>query len=89
MRPSKQKSRTFRRIPTKIGGNKVVMHYKRRKPSMARCGNCGVVLKGVARELPTKMKNMARTKKRPTRAFGGVLCSKCTKEKIKEMFRGR
>jgi len=89
MRPSKQKSRTFRRIFKKISGNKTTMHYKKRKPSKARCANCGAVLKGVLREIPTKMKNIPKTKKRPSRPFGGILCSKCTREKIKWLARGR
>ncbi len=84
MRPSKQKSRTFRRVFKKLSGNKSKLHYVRRKPKKARCANCGAVLKGVPRELPKKMKNMAKTKKRPSRPFGGVLCSKCAREKIKE-----
>ncbi len=87
MRPGKQKSRTFRRIFKKITGNKVTVRYKKRKPSKARCSNCGAILKGVPRELPTKMKNLAKTKKRPSRPFGGVLCSKCMREKIKELNR--
>ena len=87
MRPGKQKSRTFRRIFKKITGNKVTVHYKKRKPSKARCANCGAVLKGVPRELPIKMKNLAKTKKRPSRPFGGMLCSKCAREKIKELNR--
>ena len=78
----KFKSRTFRRVFTKIP-TKTVIHYKRRKPSKAVCSNCGVVLKGVPRALPTKLQNMPKTKKRPSRAFGGVLCSKCSREKIK------
>jgi large subunit ribosomal protein L34e len=87
MRPSKQKSRTFRRVFKKITGNKIKLHYVRRKPAKAKCSECGVFLKGVARELPKKMKNMAKTKKRPSRPFGGVLCSKCSRKKIKEMNR--
>lgn len=87
MRPGKQKSRTFRRIFKKITGNKVIVRYEKRKPSKAKCGNCGARLKGVPRERPYKMRNMAKTKKRPSRPFGGVLCSKCAREKIKELNR--
>ncbi len=87
MRPGKQKSRTFRRIFKKITGNKVTVRYEKRKPSKAKCGNCGEVLKGMPRERPYKMRNMAKTKKRPSRPFGGVLCSKCAREKIKELNR--
>ena len=82
VRPSKSKSRTFRRVFTKTP-TKTVIHYKRRRPNKPVCSICGVVLKGVPNLLPSKMKNMPKTKKRPSRAFGGVLCSKCAREKIK------
>ena len=87
MRPGKQKSRTFRRIFRKIAGNKVTVRYEKRKPSKAKCSNCGGILKGVPRERPYKMKDLAKTKKRPSRPFGGILCSKCMREKIKELNR--
>ena len=87
MPAGKYKSRTFRRGFVKVPGSKTKLHYKRRKPSKAKCANCGTVLKGVPRELPYKMRNLAKTKKRPQRPYGGVLCSKCTKQKLKEIIR--
>lgn len=76
------RSRTFRRVKVKTPGGRVVTQYKLRKPKKAHCGVCGVVLNGVASERPTKMQNMAKTKKRPQRPFGGVLCSKCMRKHI-------
>lgn len=73
----KHKSRTFRRIFVKTPGGRTTLHYKKRKPSKAKCGKCGTVLKGVARQRPYKMKNMPKTAKRPSRPYGGVLCSRC------------
>jgi len=81
------KSRTFRRIKVKVPGNTVKLHYRRRKPSKAHCASCGKVLSGVPRELPLKMKNMAKTKKRPERPYGGVLCSACSRQLIKQKVR--
>lgn len=75
------RSRTFRRVFVKTP-TKTVVHYRKRKPSKAKCANCGVVLAGVARERPRKMQNMPKTKKRPERPFGGVLCSKCARFEI-------
>lgn len=80
----KIKSRTFRRVKVKVPGNRSVVHYRKRKPSAAKCGKCGAVLNGVPRERPYKMMNMAKTAKRPERPYGGVLCSKCMRKKIKE-----
>ena len=85
--PSKQKSRTFRRVYTRTPGGKTVMHYKRRKPGIAKCANCKAPLKGIPRLIPTKFRNLAKTEKRPQRPYGGYLCSKCTRLKIIEKVR--
>jgi large subunit ribosomal protein L34e len=77
------KSRTFKRVQKVTPGGKTVQHYERRKPSKAICAECGRVLAGVPRELPTKMQNMPKTTKRPERPFGGVLCTKCMREHMK------
>jgi len=84
-KPSKR-SRSLRRVYVKTTG-KVVIHYKRRKPKIAHCGRCGVRLSGVPRERPYKMRNMGKSKKRPERPYGGVLCSKCMRELFVEKAR--
>lgn len=81
------RSRTLRRVKRKTPGGKVSMQYKERKPQPAKCANCGAVLKGVARERPYKMKRLPKSAKRPERPFGGNLCSKCSREKIKAEIR--
>ncbi len=83
----KHKSRSLRRVSRKLPGGKVTIQYKKRKPGRAKCSNCGKALMGVPRELPSKMRNLAKTKKRPERPYGGVLCSKCMRSKIKEELR--
>lgn len=84
MRPGKSKSRSFRRKWIKLPGGRTVMHYEYRKPSKQRCANCSKELHGVVREKATKLARIAKTKKRPERVYGGVLCSRCAREKIKE-----
>ena len=74
------RSRSLRRIPTKLPGNTVKVQYKYKKPQKAHCAACGADLKGVPRERPFKMQRMAKTLKRPERPYGGVLCSKCTRK---------
>lgn len=76
------RSRSLRKLFVKVPGGKVRVHFKKRKPKAARCGNCGAVLKGVPRELPFRMRSMAKTKKRPERPYGGALCSKCMRQTI-------
>ena len=86
--PSKR-SRSFRRVYRKVPGGKTSLHYKKKKPGKAKCGRCKAVLKGMARERPYKMVNMPKTKKRPERPYGGVLCIKCMRELFKEKSRNQ
>ncbi|MBW2983703.1 50S ribosomal protein L34e [Candidatus Woesearchaeota archaeon] len=83
----RHKSRSMRRVFRKTPGGKVVVHYRKKKPKLARCGSCGAVLKGVVRERPYKLRNMPKTKKRPTRPYGGVLCTKCLRKLMIEKAR--
>ena len=77
-----QRSRTLRRVFRRTPGGKTVLHFMKRKPSKAKCGKCGRLLAGVPRERPYKMMRLSKTKKRPERPYGGVLCSACTRQKI-------
>ena len=88
MTQSKTKSRTFARKKVRtINGTKTV--YARRKPKVGTCPVSGEVLKGVPRALPVKMRNMAKTEKRPQRPFGGVLSSKATRQELKKRARNK
>ena len=78
------RSRTFRRIKKTTPGAKNKIHYVKRKHAKAQCGVCGRALPGVATGPASKMKNMPKTAKRPQRPFGGVLCTKCSRAKIKK-----
>ncbi|MCP3681159.1 MAG: 50S ribosomal protein L34e [bacterium] len=82
MPSGKHKSRSMRRVFVRTPGSKNVLHYKPRKPKQASCASCGSKLAGVPRK--SLMKNIPKTAKRPTRPYGGVLCTKCTRKKIKE-----
>ena len=78
------RSRSLRRVSKKLPGGRTVIHFSKKKPQQAECSGCGDALKGVPRLLPYKMRNLAKTKKRPQRPFGGVLCSSCMRKKIVE-----
>ena len=78
------RSRSKRKVYVKTPGSKTVVHYRERKPDKQKCGKCGSPLHGIPRLLQSKLKNIAKTKKRPERPFGGVLCSKCMRKKIIE-----
>ncbi len=85
-RPS-LRSRSFRRIKKKVPGGASVIHYLKRRPSQAKCAICGGLLHGVASERGDRMKKMAKSKKVPSRMFGGNLCPSCTKNMLKKKVR--
>ncbi len=70
------RSRSKRRIFVRTPGGGVVVHYKNRNPKQGTCPVTGEVLKGMPRALPAKMRNLAKSKKRPQRPYGGVLSSR-------------
>ena len=80
-----KRSRSLRRLNIKVSG-KSVLHYKERKPEKAKCGNCGMVLKGVSRKRPAKMQKTPITGKRPERPYSN-LCSRCMRSLIIEKAR--
>jgi large subunit ribosomal protein L34e len=81
------RSRSFRRVFRKVPGGRTSLHYKQRKPKSAHCADCRAVLKGTIRERPYKMRAIAKTKKRPQRPFGGMLCSRCMRLRMIEKAR--
>ncbi len=83
----KFRSRTFRRVHKKTPGGITVLHHELRKPAKQKCGNCGKILAGTLQLRPVKLRRMTKTEKRPSRPYGGVLCSACAREKIKEKAR--
>jgi len=66
---------------------KVVIREKRRKGNVAKCARCGKQLHGVPRLNASELKKLAKTQKRPERAYGGYYCSTCTKQLFKEKAR--
>ena len=82
-----KRSRSLRRLQVKVPGGRTAIHYKKRKPGKAKCGNCGSILKGIPREMPLKMSKLPKTKKRPEKPYGGNLCSRCIRSLIIEKVR--
>jgi large subunit ribosomal protein L34e len=78
------RSRSLRAVKTKVPGNRVTVHFTRKLPNAARCGNCGKTLHGVPRLRPADLKKLAKTEKRPERPYGGHLCSACSRKVFRE-----
>lgn len=82
------RSRSLRRVKVRLPG-KYKVKYTKRKPSFAKCARCKKPLHGTARNLPVKIKGLAKSKKTVARPYGGNLCSKCMRLVIKEEKLGR
>jgi len=80
------RSRTFKRVKTRLPGGDLVLHYEKRKPKAIKC-SCGKELKGIPRERPYKMQKLGISKKRTERPYGGNLCSECSRKLIKQKAR--
>lgn len=83
----KLKSRRLRRVSVKTPGGKVVRHYRKRKPSAAKCAILGTPLCGVPKVRDSKIRNLPKTQRRPERPYGGVLSSKAARMVIKSYAR--
>ncbi len=81
------KSRTFNRIKLRTPGGRNIIHYTKKKPARAQCAECGQYLQAVARGNKTTIRKLPKTKRRPERPYGGVLCSPCTRNLIKSKIR--
>ena len=77
----------MRRVKKRLPGGAFIIHYLKRKPSPARCAVCGKILHGVPRERPSILRKISKSKKAPSRPYGGNLCSSCAREKVKEKVR--
>ncbi len=65
-------------------GNRIVFHKKRTVTGSVVCANCKAPLPGLYRLTPVGRSKISGTKKRVGRAYGGNLCSSCSRNMLKE-----
>ena len=82
-RPS-ERSRSKRRVQKKMPGGRTRQSYAARRPKVHKCSECSLELKGMPRLMPNKAKNSPRSKKTVNRPYGGFLCARCAREKIRK-----
>lgn len=74
----------IRKVKVRVA-TRTVIRKVRKKPKIAKCAICKKPLHGVPREIPSKIRKLAKTEKRPERPYGGYLCSSC----MRDLFRKR
>lgn len=78
------RSRSLKRVKKKTPGGKHVIRYRKGSPSSPKCAACKKPLAGVPKKRASAVKRLPKTSKRPERAFGGYLCHRCLRSRIKE-----
>lgn len=78
----RHKSGSMRKVFVRTPGGKTATKYKLRKPSRAVCPMTGEYLQGVPHARPANLRRLPKTKRRPQRAFGGVLSSRASRRVI-------
>ena len=73
----------MRRTKVTTPSGRSVIHYTPRKHARAQCGTCGVFLQAVVTGRPSQIHKLSKSERRPSRPYGGVLCSKCTRLTVK------
>ena len=77
----------IKRMKRRTTSGKVVIRHKRRKTDIAKCARCKRPLHGVPSLHAVEIGKLTKSGKRPSRAYGGYLCSACTRELLKEKVR--
>jgi large subunit ribosomal protein L34e len=78
------RSRSLARKQVKTPSGKTALHYKGRKKGFPTCSKCGAALHGTARGSPIELRRIPPRKRSPSRIYGGTLCPKCVRQRIKE-----
>ena len=71
-RHNRVKKKKFRRTP----GGAVVIHYSKAKREMAQCAITGQKLHGTGNQSKSWVRAIAKTERRPSVKFGGMLSSR-------------
>ncbi|XP_045685358.1 60S ribosomal protein L34-like [Phyllostomus hastatus] len=69
-------------------GNRIVYLYTKKvgKAPKSACGACPGRLQGVCAVSPEGLMRLSKTKKLASRAYGGPMCTKCVRDRIKCAF---
>ncbi|XP_022195314.1 60S ribosomal protein L34 [Nilaparvata lugens] len=79
-------TKSNRRRIVRTPGGRLVYQYLKKPKKIPRCGQCKEKLRGIQPARPMERSRLSRRKKMVKRAYGGVLCHRCLKEKIVRAF---
>merc|ERR1712063_229046 len=70
----------------KTPGGKLTVHYRTKSAKGPRCGDCGIVLPGIAHLRPKEYSRIPKSQKSVSRAYGGSRCGTCVRQRILRAF---
>ncbi|RHY96950.1 hypothetical protein DYB37_006032 [Aphanomyces astaci] len=79
-------TKSNRIVPVKTPGGKLVAHYVKKHSHGPKCGDCKQSLKGIKHLASKAYKNIAKSEKTVSRAYGGSRCAGCVRQRIVRAF---
>ncbi|KAL4089829.1 hypothetical protein QTP88_024790 [Uroleucon formosanum] len=79
-------TKSNRRRMVRTPGGRLVYQYLKKPKRVPKCGNCKIKLHGIKPARAIEKSRMCKRKKTVKRAYGGVLCHSCVREKILRAF---
>lgn len=76
----RHKTSSFKQIRRRTPSGKTKIVYKHKKPGKHICAICKELVHGRPRGRPVEVRRLSKSKRTPTRPFGGMLCSNCSRK---------
>jgi len=81
------RTRSRKRYHVRLSGGGAETRYKREKIGVSHCTQCGRVLSGLPRLIPSKLHRLPASQRRLKRMYGGQLCHGCLQDLLKNAAR--
>jgi len=79
--------KSMKKLKKRTTSGKNILVYRKGRTSAAVCNNCGCEMHGIPRLSDAQSGKLAKSHRRPNRKFAGYLCSRCTKEFLRNAAR--
>ncbi|EOR04828.1 60S ribosomal protein L34-B [Wallemia ichthyophaga EXF-994] len=85
-KPNPYNTKSNKRRVIKTPGGQLRYLHIHKKPTVPKCGDCGLALSGVPALRPRGYATISKRQKSVTRAYGGSRCAHCVRERIVRAF---
>ena len=79
-------TRSNRTTRFRTPGGVLQIHYNQKAAAGPKCGMCGKGLAGIPCLRPTEYRNIKKSQRTVSRAYGGSICAQCTKQRVLRAF---